>query len=168
MKISVLLLMIFMSGCSLSTTEQSKLDQFPECTKEPYRLTQVLSRDESNCIVHKELVLRNENEHKRRYQEAENAKKIQAQEIALSNKKIANYMSSTKGVADKKTCGALILKALTGRDYINFSLQAYSRSTDNFLSCTALVNYPSLTGYQFRPLSIIYNEANDVMRSYYR
>ncbi len=167
-KLMTILILFLVNGCALSTSEQSRLDQFPECERDKYRLSQELNRDESNCIVHKELLLRNDVEQKRRYQEAENSKKIKAKKVELSNKEIANYMDSEKGKADNKTCNNLILKALSGVNYISFNVQDYSRSTDNYLSCTALVKYPSLSGYQLRALSVIYNEINNVVQTYYR
>jgi hypothetical protein len=167
-KLMPMLIIFLVNSCALPASEQSKLDKFPECDEGKYRLSQELNRDEYNCIAHKELLLRNEVEQKRRYQEYENAKKIKAQEIELSNKKIANYMNSEKGKADKKTCDILISKALSGMNHISFDVKDYSRSTDDYLSCTALVKYPSLSGYQLRTLTVIYNEINDVMQTYYR
>lgn len=172
MKVLLLIWLFFISGCALSIDEQSKLDQFPECNKVVYRLTPKLNGDESRCVFLKEMQQEKDDERKRQYEQAEfsreNARKIKAQAIELSFKEVADYMASDKGISDKKICNRLMLKALSGKSYISFSIQDYSRSADNFLSCTALVKYQSLAGFQLRQLSIIYNEINNVMQSNFR
>lgn len=161
-------MILFTSSCTLSNKDQLKLDQFPECETSKYRLNKHLTLEEFKCITRKESDLNNQINQYMQRKQAEQARKEKNRLVELEQKEIAKYEDSKEGKADLSMCNILIGKALVGIDYISFSIGHYSKSDDKFLSCTALVKYPSLTGYQIRSLSVIYNENNKVMQMYYR
>lgn len=169
MKKSFFLPIIIISGCSLSPSEQSKLDLFPECENTMSRwnsLSSSLTQGESNCIVTKEKKLQKKVDY-------ENFLKEKQKEEMINNEKIKNeefirksYESSLQGVSDKLLCNRLMKKSLENLSYIDFEIKGYSRTLDGFVSCVGYVNYKGFTGIRMIVRVIIYNESNDMFKIY--
>lgn len=169
MKNIIVALISFLSvGCSLSVQEQARLDKYPECKRESLRLNQSLNRDESNCLVAKEMRAKHEKDMKNRAEEAKKLRQKKAEELALSEERTKAYENSKQGLSDKKTCGSLITQSLKGIAHSGFKSMSFSRTDDGFLTCSALIYYKSAFGTNVRPKVIIFNENNGMMNIYDR
>ncbi|MEL4241385.1 hypothetical protein [Shewanella xiamenensis] len=150
-------------GCSLSAHNQERLDEFPECEIETIRFNNRLSPEESNCITRGQMKARRDNEINERRLENLEYKKTREKIEADYKKETSEYLKSKQGEIDRVTCNNLIKQSLVNISYTRIESLSFSRS-DGYLTCSSLVHYQAFHGMEARPITVIYNEKNKMMK----